>query len=255
MGIQFLKTIFIFLTGGISTFIICKFSLQLNFPPFFFSLFHVLIYVNLIYLTLSIPKVVFSGFSKNILHYTFGAIFPILILYKNNNGLFYFKDVQFFRNDIIVFILYAIIYSLADSATLNRKGIKRFFSLKSSLGLFFIVYLLFRIIQQILLSMETPNEERSLIIGGLEIHHFVTGYVIVYIGIILKEIIDRKYYNFFVDLLILLGIGNIIDQIGYIHFISLNDDNYFSVFSFVSPIIFISFFLIFTTKYGQNFNK
>ena len=91
-----------------------------------------------------------------------------------------------------------------------------------------------------ILARDIPNESRSLIIMGVEFHHLFTGFLFVHISQII--LVYFNYSNSFRTIYV-IGTALIADQITYIMIVPLNDEAFFSSFSFVGAIICISWLL------------
>ncbi len=95
--------------------------------------------------------------------------------------------------------------------------------------------LAFRGTHALFLHLEVPNAARSLIVGGIELHHIVFGVVLVIAGS-LAAVVDTvsrrlRVWNF---LILALGVALISDQWLYYSYRTVNDVNYGSLPSVAS---------------------
>jgi len=86
--------------------------------------------------------------------------------------------------------------------------------------------------------LNIPNEERSIIILGVEIHHLVIGMLL--LTLTLPFIIITRQFTWLSLILVLLaliGIGFITDQYTYCLLKEISDSTYFGSFSFWGGLI------------------
>jgi len=174
-----------------------------------------------------------------------GSTFGIVVGYLVNNGLF----VGSVRNTHYI-LLSGIVGSIMvwiGSRSSNRNEqqnlqISRYWSIIWS-SLIIILIMALRLYN--ILNRNIPNEERSLIIAGIEVHHFVTGLFIVGFsqGIILNYRYQKTLFIGFITILV-LGLSMMADQLTYMIMFPFSDDAFFSWFSIFGALLGTCWFVI-----------
>lgn len=229
-----------------------KLNLYLNFSSLFISPLHPLIWINLFLLLKFGLSNQLTLFEEGIFHFSIGVLLTTIVLYFQNSGNVFFQFINITWRESVGVLFYLLLYSIFIKAGNNKEVANYMNKYFLPCSFFFTVYLFFRISQQIMLTMNVPNEERSLILGGIEIHHFISGYILIMILMLFQRIRENKWGNLFYLLILFFGMGNVIDQITYINYLDLSDLNYFSSLSFVGPVVYILFLIIINKCYAGN---
>jgi hypothetical protein len=180
-----------------------------------------------------------------------GAAVGTVIGYMVNGGFFY---GSVFTSYYILFGgfvgLFLIIkrkdeYFIHESQRITIKNIWRFIwsvIVLLSIASFRIYNVLYR---------DVPNEERSFMIGETEVHHFVTGLLIIGLMQILiyKLRLSKVILMIFITILI-IGQSFVADQLTYIIMFPLNDEMYFTWFSLLGAVLGLGYFVfkLYSTK-------
>jgi len=83
-----------------------------------------------------------------------------------------------------------------------------------------------------------PNEKRSLMIAGTEVHHLITGlfFATIILIVLFNQCRPKKSRSFLAGLL-LICLALIADQLSYMLMVPLTDEAFFSVFSIAGAIL------------------
>lgn len=181
---------------------------------------------------------------------------PYWLLREGTGSAVGVNDLGFFKYNAIK-ILFLLPYVLI---MLSKK---KFYSKKTStldVKLFFLVFLVsipigfFRISNFFLSSLE--NEERSFFLFGIEIHHIITGVVLLLFFYFLEYKRVFPLSNFTAYILIILY-GIIFDQASYMILRKVTDEAYLGVFSLIGAVLFVTIFSVYNlllNKYKGNQN-
>lgn len=173
-----------------------------------------------------------------------GIAFGIVSGYMTNNGLFFgsFTSVLYILFGGIIGSIIIIPGALRNRKTCQKYGKKSlpWSILWSTLAIALVA--IFRILN--IIFRDVPNEERSFMIGGIEIHHFVTG--LLFMGLsfaVLYNFKRSKAVTTVFSGVLVICLAMIADQISYILIFPLSDDAFFSLFSLLGAIISMSWLI------------
>lgn len=96
-----------------------------------------------------------------------------------------------------------------------------------------------------IINRDIPNEDRSLIISGIEVHHFIIGIIIICLAqTIIYNFTPPKILVMILLGLLVIGQSLIADQLTYIVMFPLNDDAFFSWFSIIGAMFGLCWFVL-----------
>lgn len=168
-----------------------------------------------------------------------------------------FYSLYSYIGSIIFVILSAVLFVLISIYSNSTTGIKKEESTSFRQKLIYIVTILIvigvsRLLQVIYLNMGIPNEERSLMIMGYEVHHINHGLILIYISshILYFFSSNNKIIKNISLLMLVLGIALINDQISYYALKEISDEAYLSFVSFIGAVFvsIIQIILLFSLK-------
>lgn len=105
----------------------------------------------------------------------------------------------------------------------------------------------FRVIY--LLTIDVPNEGRSLIIAGVEVHHFAIGAFLL-VGLVISRLWTRTLSPFWRHVLPGVAVGMILDQTVYMSLLEISDLSYNSPASWWGAVVLTAAFCI--AAYGMS---
>lgn len=95
----------------------------------------------------------------------------------------------------------------------------------------------FRVFQFLMLQADMPNEARSIVIGGLEIHHINLGVMLVWTAAMLTAFAGRtRKTRLITGIILTIGIGMMVDQLTYYALRSVSDKAYLELASTVGAV-------------------
>ena len=101
-----------------------------------------------------------------------------------------------------------------------------------------LIFIIFRISQVFLRALEVANELRSLIVGTVELHHLISGMMLLIFLIPLSHSLLIKIGNSSICRFILIvALGFLADQASYLALSEINDETYFSSTSFIGGML------------------
>jgi len=245
------------IVGIVIGFFICTTNLQIEIGEYFIGLFHFSYILHIIILSeLIINNKLFRSY--NLLYLNNGILIYLIINYFNNHGQIYFNicALSELKYSIPIIIYYFVVSKFME---FNKNSIKetRKPQLIKPLIYFFIIGFLtivfFRISQFILLEKGVPNEERSLIIFNVEVHHLISGYFglllllpfIVYSSRKRFRKVKSNHLNNIIKLISFVLLSFMIDQSTYFLFLDLDDLSYFSPTSLYGSILLLLIIIIY----------
>lgn len=165
----------------------------------------------------------------------------IYLIIKDNSTQTFFSAYSIFGSLIFIMLsvlLFLFIYKDIDQ---NDRNIPiDFFYKKNRIIIHcittFLVILVFRISQILLIKAGIPNENRSFMILGYEIHHINHGLILIYITSNILYFFNFKRYNILILILLSIGIALINDQITYYALKNVSDEAYLGFESLIGAI-------------------
>ena len=230
--------IFIFV-GSLITTIIYGIDVSINFEGIRIRPIHIIIW--LIWLTGVESLFLINSKSKNsLINISTGASLGVIIGYMLSGGSF-LAPRSILPYILLAGLCLALLYLIKyGNNSVDSQVVKK--ATKFSFTYWPVLAVLIVLVMRLgnISTMNIPNEDRSLMISGIEVHHFISGMFIVMLSQIALYHIQfkngKKYFIAFLNFLV-IGLAMIADQLTYIVLYPLTDDAYFTMLSLVGPFI------------------
>lgn len=94
----------------------------------------------------------------------------------------------------------------------------------------------YRISQVVLRELGTPNEERSLMLGDAEIHHLLTGWLLLILGVSAFRRLRGSRLDWVAAAIMGCAVGSILDEVIFLARLPVTDASYFHPASIIGAI-------------------
>ena len=182
-------------------------------------------------------------FKNSFIFLSIGASSGVIIGYMVSGGLFLtsVSVIPYILLAGLCLSFIAIIENIYVSSYLQAKKKIMEFPIKLWSIIAVSLVLIMRLVN--ILTRDIPNEGRSLMVAGMEVHHFILGFFIIILSQMLLYLkLSKTNYIIFSSILV-AGIAMISDQLSYVVMYPLSDDAYFTFFSYIGAFIGTSWFI------------
>jgi len=113
-----------------------------------------------------------------------------------------------------------------------------------ALGTMIAVVIVFRLHHKLMVTAGVPNEDRSMLVNGYEIHHIASGSVVLLLLGLAAQVAPRMAASTVFAAAVGGGIGMVGDQVVYYSLLEVSDASYGSTFSLVGSLTFVLIYAV-----------